>query len=747
MKNLLIILPVLLSGTVLWGNNAMDPNASKARLFESASDAPVLDVRPTGPLPQVRPSITVVDPTADRRFEPSQAPVEQAVVPSRIVPQVVRSDAVSGERVYVRDSGDATVNPDVSRLPQGSVVQEQEAAGPLDPGVLLKTGRLLEVSQIASRNRDGSLSNALAWELFTRNRWEDAQIWFDRSVEWGGPREEAIYGLALTEYQLGNLPNAVIHAREVAKDSRNARAFLQDVLSVGATEAYDTKNYATVVRLLRELYQYRYLNRGEQMMLAWSYQNVGRHHDAATLFEALYRNQPDKDTADGLNAALSSMGDIAYRNQLAGELKGPLAGHVEVVNPLPQYTDRLAQRGYIRPAAAKKPEEYPQFHSVDDPVVRAGVSFRYKSGTDGLGQMSETRLPTVGGRVFLLDRHTVEVQASRVVLTSGNPALDADIGTPAVPLPEPTTAAEAAARAAAAPRNFPHKPTTEKADIELLIRYRWEGLLSPYAEVGFPAGGGGEGFPSFRLGLTSQYDHGYVEGEFFGLPVRESILSYSGIVDPWTGAKWGKVREFGGRFSVYHRINQDYSMFGQIIGSYLTGKNVQNNQKLSMRLSGSRDFQVDGFEYVTVGPGLSVNSFRRNLGKFTYGHGGYFSPETMFQGDISARFMTEQGKDWLVGGAVFVGYQSNHQASTPFFPKNPDGRLHPSESKATLVYGVSASGAILLSPEWILGGQFSVASTANYTEYTLGMMIQYTFGYRTGLFGSDLSGWDSFWGY
>jgi tetratricopeptide (TPR) repeat protein len=732
---------------MLMGNRGADPNASLSRLFEVPGENANIDVRPVGPRPVVMPSASAVSPGSDYRFEGGAQQMVQdqvpEVAPVRIVPPITRSDAVATNRVYVQDSGDATINPLVPRPPQASAVVEETTAAITDPGALLNAGRLVEVAQIASRNRDGALANALAWELFTRNRWEDACIWFDRAVEWGGPRQEAIYGLAMAEYNLGHIGESITHAREVAKESRDARKFLEDVLSVGATEAYDTKNYPAAVRMLRELYQYRYLNRGEQLMLAWSYQHVGRHQDAASLFEALYRNQPDQNTADGLNAALTSLGEIDYRNSLVRELNGPLAKHVEVVDQMPSYSDRLAQRGYIRAAEATRPDDYPQFQSVGDPVVRGGASFRYKSGTDGLGQLSETRLPTVGARVYLLKRHMVEVQASRVVLTTGSPSTspDVDIGTPP---PEPTTPAQIAAREAI--KIFPHKPTTEKSDMEVLLRYRWEGLLSPYAEVGFPAGGGGGGYPSFRLGLTSQYDRGYVEGEFFGLPVRESILSYSGIVDPWTGTKWGKVREYGGRFSVYHELNKDYTMYGQIVGSYLNGNGVQNNQKLAMRISGSRNFEVDGFEFLTVGPGISVNSYRRNLGKFTMGHGGYFSPETMFQGDITAMFLTEQGKDWLVRGSTFIGYQSNHQASAPYFPKNPDGRLYPSESKASIVFGISAEGAVLLSPEWILGGQFSMASTANYTEYTLGMMLQYTFGSRTGLFGSDLVGWSNFWG-
>lgn len=716
-------------GAVLGVSAQSDPNAALAPLFEDENASRVQDVRPTGPQPRLRPAVPAAGGVNDYRFEPEPIPVSREV----------RRNPASENRVYVQSTAESGVTPPAVQTPVMSAAPEKEEVALDDPGALLKEGKLREVGQIASRTRDGPLSTALAWQLFNLNRWEDSRAWFERGLQWGAPPDESVYGLALSEYQLGNIPEALAYARELASDHRNAREFLQDVLSVGATDAFETGNYPAAVSMLRELYQYRYLNRGEQQMLAWSYQRAGRHEDAASLFEALYRSAPDQDTADGLNAALMSLGENGYRDHLARELEGPLAGYLEVTT-LPAYTDRLVQRGFVRPAEAIKPQEYPEFQSVGDPVVYGEASFRYKSGEDGQGQLSETRLPTVGARIFLLERHRLEVKASRVVLTSGQPPNDADIGRPPVrephldpTIPEPPYPP------------FPHAATTEFSDIELLLRYRWEGLLSPYAEIGFPAGSSATN-PSFRVGLTSQYEGGYVEGEFFGLPVRESILSYAGIRDPFTGEKWGGVREYGARFSVYHEMNERYSLFGQIIGSYLNGKKVQNNQRLAMRVSADRRFEVEGMDFLTLGPGLSVANYRRNLGEFTFGHGGYFSPQTFFQGDVNATIMTEQGKDWLVSASAFLGFQTNHQSSTPFFPTNPDGRFHPSKQSSSFVFGLSGKGAVLLSPEWILSGHFSAASTADYTEYTLGMLLQYTFGHRLGLFGADLSGWDSFWG-
>lgn len=611
---------------------------------------------------------------------------------------------------------------------------EEERPEPPAPDKLLREGRLVEVGQVASRARDGQLAVALGWELFQRNRWEEARTWFSRGIQWGADMDEPTYGLALVEYQLGNTRDAITSAREVAGDYRPARVFLQDLLSVGATEAFEVGQYGSSIRLLSELYQYRYLNRSEQMMLAWSYQRTGRHVDAARLFEALYRSNPDQDSADGLNAALVSLGEIEYRNELALQLRGPLERYLETMEE-PEYLDRLASRGYIRVIESKVPGENPELRSVNDPVVFAGVTARSKSGQSGLGQLQEVRLPTVGARVFLLERHMVEVQASRVVLTSGTPALDADIGT--VPFrgpddPDPTI--------------FPVSPTTEKSDIELVLRYRWEGLFSPYAEVGFPAGGIGSQLPALRIGATSHYAEGYVEGEFFHLPVRESILSYSGIVDPYTGRNWGRVREYGGRVSVYHQLTDRYSMFGQVEGAYMYGRNVRNNQRLAMRISASRDFEVEGFDFLTIGPGISVANYRRNLGKFTFGHGGYFSPESMFQVDFGANLLTEQGKTWLVAGNAFIGYQTNRQSRTAFFPLDPaNDRFYPTEDASSFIFGLSGQAAVLLSPEWMVGGYLSAASTAQYTEYTLGMILQYTFGDRVGLFANDLQGWSSFW--
>jgi cellulose synthase operon protein C len=138
------------------------------------------------------------------------------------------------------------------------------------------------------------------------------------------------------------------------------------------------------------------------------------------------------------------------------------------------------------------------------------------------------------------------------------------------------------------------------------------------------------------------------------------------------------------------------------------------------------------------GPAVSYESFDNNQNFFTFGHGGYFSPQSLLQGLIQVQFLTKEGKRWLAGGSAGAGVQSNEQDSAPFFPLDPDGRNYSSQSSTTGIGLINLTGGYLINPNWMVGGSAGFNVTADYNEGFFNVWVRYYFERRNGLVRDDL---------
>ncbi len=108
--------------------------------------------------------------------------------------------------------------------------------------------------------------------------------------------------------------------------------------------------------------------------------------------------------------------------------------------------------------------------------------------------------------------------------------------------------------------------------------------------------------------------------------VEESVLSFAGVSDPGTGRVWGGVVKQGGAVTLRHddRNSKSYAVLDY---KYLTGMNVEPNHSLAAHLGLRWELQRAKSTRLETGIAVSAMAFERNLSEFTYGHGGYFSPQ------------------------------------------------------------------------------------------------------------------------
>jgi tetratricopeptide (TPR) repeat protein len=153
---------------------------------------------------------------------------------------------------------------------------------------------------------------------------------------------------------------------------------------------------------------------------------------------------------------------------------------------------------------------------------------------------------------------------------------------------------------------------------------------------------------SGNFGLTPRVDNGIsskpiwtIEGKIvnndkkiglglYRTPIRDSILSYVGSIDPYSYNSWGRVYEEGIKVSYENKIGEKDSLiysearFGKIKGEF-TEENTDTNVLLMPKvyygkLIGDEDY---------IGAFFLYNHFSKRQDCYYFGCGGYFSPKSL----------------------------------------------------------------------------------------------------------------------
>jgi cellulose synthase operon protein C len=240
--------------------------------------------------------------------------------------------------------------------------------------------------------------------------------------------------------------------------------------------------------------------------------------------------------------------------------------------------------------------------------------------------------------------------------------------------------------------------------------------------------------------------------------IKDSQLSYAGLRDPGTsslsfpGTIWGGVMATGGNIQYVHgdAISGFYIGVG---GQYINGYNVQTNNRIDG--SGGAYWRVKAYpEYGTlsVGANFFAMHYGNNQGAFTFGMGGYFSPQAYFLANIpvtwTGHYQTRLHYE-ILGG---LGVQAFQQDLTPLYPLPAQKAIEIGLNNAALPaltsvganYDIRAEFAYQISPHWFAGGFVGGNNARNYNAATAGFSIHYMFRAQpstvtapTGLFPHD----------
>ena len=157
-------------------------------------------------------------------------------------------------------------------------------------------------------------------------------------------------------------------------------------------------------------------------------------------------------------------------------------------------------------------------------------------------------------------------------------------------------------------------------------------------------------------------------------PVRQSVLSWTGVegeVEAGGGRvelpfKGGRVTRNGLEADGYGRAG-GWQVSGSLrLGSY-RGENVLDNTGGEFYGLAERPLGEAGHGRLHAGPYLYLSAFEDNLGRFSPGHGGYFSPAWLWGTGLTGRWRAD-GTDGWVALRGSLGYQRHREDAADAVP-------------------------------------------------------------------------------
>ncbi|MEW7865974.1 cellulose synthase complex outer membrane protein BcsC [Aeromonas diversa] len=217
-------------------------------------------------------------------------------------------------------------------------------------------------------------------------------------------------------------------------------------------------------------------------------------------------------------------------------------------------------------------------------------------------------------------------------------------------------------------------------------------------------------------------------------PVTSSLLSYAGSVDPGTGTVWGGVRANGVRFDLSYDLGGAVGYWGSLQQHLLTGENVPDNWRT--RLMGGGYYKLINQEHRRASVGLNTMlwHYQRDLGGYTLGQGGYYSPQRYFSLALPVSYRQRSSDwSWEVNGSVsWSRSRSDDTQRYPLAglvpPALPDrDAIERGGSSSGIGYTLGGLVEYRLTDHWRIGARIDIQQADDYAPSHGTLFLRYSF--------------------
>lgn len=229
-------------------------------------------------------------------------------------------------------------------------------------------------------------------------------------------------------------------------------------------------------------------------------------------------------------------------------------------------------------------------------------------------------------------------------------------------------------------------------------------------------------------------------------PISSSLLSFAGTKDPRTGITWGGVMATGVRIGLGWDQGEANGVWSSIEQHQLRGKNVANNNRTRIMGGYYRRLINKSNEELTVGVNLMYMRHSHDLGEYTLGHGGYYSPQQYRSMGLPVRYSWRNSAwSYSIGGSVSRSYSKSKGGS--YYPLSnlmgvPYAQLaqmgaNPAGIAGAQHFGGSTSrgtGYVLfanvehrINNRWVIGAAATLEKSQDYSPNHISLYLRYTF--------------------
>jgi hypothetical protein len=224
--------------------------------------------------------------------------------------------------------------------------------------------------------------------------------------------------------------------------------------------------------------------------------------------------------------------------------------------------------------------------------------------------------------------------------------------------------------------------------------------------------------------------------------VTSSELSYAGLRDPISGTPWGGVVQTG-PFAGVGIYRERYDVSAALQASELTGTRVPDNKFLGARASTSWKFWSRAEAQADAGVTLTYWSFQHNLSNYTFGSGGYYSPQSYASLATPIEIDGDRA-GWFYKLRVSPSFTVSQVHESAFYPDDPALQAAAQRSaslpdgySSPYYYGYHSSGfgfAAYAAAErsvtagLVVGFMFDIDRTDYYHPSTVEIYFRHAFG-------------------
>jgi cellulose synthase operon protein C len=375
------------------------------------------------------------------------------------------------------------------------------------------------------------------------------------------------------------------------------------------------------------------------------------------------------------------------------------------------------------PAQPIRQQKTPREQIVDQLAVIEGASSPWIGASSGIayrsGQPGYDRLATYSAQA---EESSMLGHSARITVITEPVLLDSGTSTGAETLRQGTLPAT----------TIPSSESAAGIGGEVQLRTAHFAVGAGYTPHGFLVG-------NVIGGLTVQPPSGHFTLTLSRDPIVDTQLSYAGLRDQgsagptYAGNVWGGIVANGGELQIASG-NALSGWYFQGGGQDIQGVHVPTNSRFDGDAGAYwriwHDSQYGG---ATIGMNFFAMHYAHNLRYFTYGQGGYFSPDAYVVAALPITVNGHYQQKLHYHVTASLGLQAFNEESSPYFPLDPavqTAQANPYYPAMTSVggnYNFDAEGSYAIAEHWYTGGYMDFNNSRDYNSSKVGFFVRYLF--------------------